>query len=68
LNLSTLNCSYNQLTTLNTSDQENLTSLECNNNQLVTLFIKDGQSGGSWEDYNYFTRTHYLIVENNPNL
>jgi Leucine-rich repeat (LRR) protein len=34
-NLQTLNCSYNQLTSLNVQGLTNLQNLYCNNNQLV---------------------------------
>src|SRR3954464_11018300 len=41
INLKRLNCSDNQLTSLNLSDCPNLLELKCNNNQLTNLnFLK----------------------------
>jgi len=66
--LRSLYCQNNLLTTLETNGIDYLKNLNCSDNQLVTLYIKDGQSGGSWEDYNYISPTHTLTLSNNPNM
>lgn len=43
-NLTVLNCSNNQLTTLSVTMLFNLNALDCSNNQLTTLFAKNGSN------------------------
>jgi hypothetical protein len=53
--LQSLDCSYNQLTSIDVSGFTFLNFLDCNNNQLISLFVKNG-------------RNENIAFNNNPNL
>ena len=64
--LETLNCSYNQLTTLDLSENKSLTSLDCSRNQLTSLDVGNNTAMTSLDCYD--NQLASLDVSNNTAL
>jgi len=65
--LTYFDCSYNQIVSLDLSNNHDLQSLDCSNNQLTTLNIRNGNNSSglwSWPVYGI----HFLNTSSNPNL